>query len=109
MNDARVCESGTLTLSGVCAIRSAEDVYAKLVEAASGHAALEIDCSGIEEADLSLVQMLCAARVSAKRAGRSVRLAQPAAGALHDVLERGGFLSKDAAGHGFWSGKEDVS
>jgi ABC-type transporter Mla MlaB component len=109
MVDAPICETETLVFTGICAIRSAEDVYAKLVEAMTDHPALEIDCSAVEEADLSFVQILCAARITAKNAGRSVRLAQPAAGVLRDVLERGGFLSQDAADHGFWSGLEDVS
>jgi anti-anti-sigma regulatory factor len=100
-----VDESGTMTrksseaavvaLDGTLTMRTVEATYAKLLEAA-GQAALEIDVSGATEIDLSLVQLILAARATAREAGTTVRLAQPAAGPLLDALQRGGFLSTGA-------------
>ena len=80
-----------LVLSGSMTLQCADDIHARLLERA-GEPTLEIDCSGVTEADLSLVQLILAARVSAQRAGRTVRLAHPASGILLQVLEQGGFL-----------------
>jgi hypothetical protein len=64
---------------------------------------LEIDCGGAGEVDLSLIQLLIAARTGARLAGRTVRLASPASGALLDALQRGGFLSgRPAEDCAFW-------
>jgi hypothetical protein len=86
---------GRLDLAGAQTIRVIEAAHAKLRDLLSTHTAIEIDCTATTEADLSLVQLLLAARHSAENSGKTVVLAQPAAGALLDVLSRGGFL--DAA------------
>jgi anti-anti-sigma regulatory factor len=74
-------------------LRTADETHALLLAESGRHPVLEIDCSGVTEADLSLVQLLLAARESARRSDRIVRLAQPATGALRDVLRHGGFLT----------------
>jgi ABC-type transporter Mla MlaB component len=97
-------EVGRLLLDGACTLRTVDDTYARLSEMSARHAVLEIDCSGVDEVDLSFIQLLLAARSSARRSGRTVRLAQSASGALRDALERGGFLA-DGAGQAdrtFW-------
>jgi anti-anti-sigma regulatory factor len=58
-----------------------------------GCAEIVLDCSGVEEADVAFVQLLLAARCGAAAMGKDLRLAKPAAGALRDVLDRGGFLA----------------
>jgi len=83
---------GKLVLVGGCTLRTAEDTCAALLNMAACHAEFEIDCSNVEEVDLSFIQLLLAARSSARQSGRTVRLAQPASGPLHDALLRGGFL-----------------
>jgi anti-anti-sigma regulatory factor len=86
--EARLCLSGEITL------QSADSIHARLLEMA-GQPIVEIDCDAVTEADLSLVQLILAARASAQKSGRVLVLAQPAAGALHQTLQRGGFLGAD--------------
>jgi len=59
--------------------------------------AIELDLSAVEEADLSLPQLLTALRVSAAEAGRVVRLRSPAPAAVAALLERAGFLAAPTA------------
>src|SRR6201747_570738 len=82
---------GKLVLTGAVTLQSAEATHAQILEMA-GQAIMEIDCSGATEVDLSLIQLLLAARVSARNSGRTVTLTQPATGALLETLQRGGFL-----------------
>lgn len=58
--------------------------------------AIEIDAAAVTEADLSLVQLLLAARKAAQQSGKTLVLARPVSGALRDVLLRGGFLAPGA-------------
>ena len=97
--------AGRLVLTGAVTLQSAEAIHAQILEAA-GQAVMEIDCSGATEVDLSLIQLILAARVSAQKSGRTVTLTQPAAGALLETLQRGGFLGAAAdqphSDQGFW-------
>lgn len=86
---------GRLVLAGALTIQSVEAVRAQLL-VMSDQPVIEIDCSAATEVDLSFVQLILAARVSAQQMGRIVTLAQPAAGALRDTLRRGGFIGPDA-------------
>jgi len=70
--------------------------------AAGGH--LVVDVSEVTAADLSFVQLIESARAACVRQGAALRLAGPAAGALRDVLDRGGFLDPaDAERLQFWT------
>jgi ABC-type transporter Mla MlaB component len=86
---------GRLVLTGAVTLQSAETIHAQILGMA-GQAVVEIDCSGATEVDLSLVQLVLAARVSARKSGRTVTLSQPATGALLETLQRGGFLGAAA-------------
>jgi ABC-type transporter Mla MlaB component len=90
-----------LALHEARTLRTADDTHARLLEMSGRHAVLEIDCSAVDEADLSFIQLLLAARESARRSGRTVRLAHPVTGALREALQRGGFLEA-AADQAFW-------
>ncbi|WP_246138571.1 STAS domain-containing protein [Nitrospirillum bahiense] len=83
---------GKIVLEGARTLRNAEETHAALVSAMKAHAVLEIDCGALDEVDLSFVQLLLAARKSARNAQRILKLAQPVSGALRDTLHRGGFL-----------------
>jgi hypothetical protein len=48
----------------------------------------------VTEADLTLVQLIESARISATQDGKTFSLSAPASGALLTVLERGGFLGE---------------
>lgn len=103
---APTSDIGKLDLSGAQTIRSIEAAHAQLRGLLATHAAVEIDCTATTEADISLVQLLLAARRSAEQSGKTIVLAKPAGGALLDVLSRGGFLSAAAepvtADGAFW-------
>ena len=88
-------DEARLVLSGAVTMQAADAVHARLLEMVD-HPVVEIDCSDLTEADLSLVQLILAARVSARKAGRTVVLAAPAANVLRDLLQQGGFLNADA-------------
>jgi anti-anti-sigma regulatory factor len=90
-------DSGPLTLPDSATIRTIEAIRAELLAMIERQGAVAVDCARLAEADLSLVQVLLAARKTARRVGKTLTLAQPASGALRDVLLRAGFLS--AAGH----------
>ena len=99
--------TGRIVLKGPVTLPAVEAIHAQFL-ALEDRPAITVDCSAVTEADVSLVQLILAARASARRAGRSVALAKPAGGALLDTLERGGFLSaaRDNAPdyHDFWLG-----
>jgi len=88
-----------IALDGPLTIRTIADVRAALLEALAGHPAVQLDCTGAESVDLSFIQVVLAARLSAAQAGRQLALAAPADGALRAALEQGG-LAADP----FWSG-----
>jgi anti-anti-sigma regulatory factor len=100
-----------LVLPATATIRNAEAIHAQLADCL-GRAGniepgnIEIDCTGVTDADLSLVQLLLAVRKSARRDGRTVVLSAPAAGVLREVLAQGGFLPSVAGNAGdddsFW-------
>ena len=93
----RLALDGSLTVRGIAAVRET------VLEALAKHAAVEVDCSAADAIDLSLIQLLLAARRSAQAAGKSLSLATPADGKLRRALEQGGFLPADGADP-FWSG-----
>jgi ABC-type transporter Mla MlaB component len=92
---------GELRLSGPFTIRRAAELHAALQDALASNVDICIDLERDAEADISFVQLLISARVSARSAQKSIRLKQPAGGPLLDVLDRGGFLAPDQTG--FWS------
>lgn len=96
---------GQLLLSGEITIQAVDAIHARLLDMAA-QPVVEIDCTGLTEADLSLVQLILAARASALKSQRVLALAHPAGGALLDALQRGGFLGaageKPSPEQGFW-------
>ena len=97
MDPRRLSFDGTLTVRNVAPLRDA------LLEALASGQDIEVDCRAADAVDLSFVQLLLAARLSALRGGRRLSLAGPAEGALLHALEQGGFLTGDTP-DGFWAG-----
>ncbi len=97
-----------IELSGSLTIRDAGATLDRLKTALAGASSLTIDCSALTGADLSLVQLLAAAKASALAEGKSLRLVVPAGGALQTLLQQSGFLSPDgkpkAPHDNFWAG-----
>jgi anti-anti-sigma regulatory factor len=99
--------TGRIVLKGPVTLQAVEAIHAQFL-ALEDRPSITIDCSAATEVDVSLVQLILAARASAQRTGRSIALAKPADGVLLDTLERGGFFSAahdDASDyHDFWLG-----
>lgn len=93
-------------LDGVQTVRTIGVAHDRLKAAIAGHSAVRIGLDGLDEFDLSLVQLVLAARRGASAAGKSLTLAGPVRGPLHATLDRAGFLAGDAAdplgGAAFW-------
>lgn len=98
MNDAA---AGEVLLPGPLTIRHISAIRETLRESLSAHPITTLNIPAGTEADISFVQLVLAAHVSAKAAGREIRLREPASGPLLDVLTRGGFLENADAG--FWT------
>ncbi len=94
-----VSEDAPLRLSGKLTVRTIEAPCARLREALSREASVLIDCSGAEEIDVSLIQLLLAAR---REGGERVRLTGPMPEVLAAALRRGGFLAPGSSDIGFW-------
>ncbi len=88
-----------LPLGGALTVPFIEAAHVALRDALAQGGSVVIDCAGAEAVDLSLVQLLVAARHSA---GDRVRLAGPLPAPLQDALRRGGFLAAGAADLAFW-------
>jgi ABC-type transporter Mla MlaB component len=65
--------------------------------------AVELDVTEVADADVSFLQLICAARHQAERDGKALRLTRPASGPVAALLERAGFLTDIApADQMFW-------
>jgi len=86
--------------SGSATLREADDVAERLKEALATGDRVEIDCGGLEDVDLSFVQIVLAARKSALASGKEVALNAPARGRLATVLDHAGIGSVEM--RAFW-------
>jgi anti-anti-sigma regulatory factor len=89
-----------IELTGAITIREIESVRRDLLPKLALKTPLEIDMSGVTEADISIVQLIIAAE---KSAGAALRLLQPYPEAVQQVLTRSGL---DAAGASLWTPRE---
>jgi ABC-type transporter Mla MlaB component len=101
--------SGTLDLSGPRTIRYADQTRSLLIDALCAHSAINLDCSAVTEADLSLVQLLISGRVSGQLSDKTVTLLHPPSGAFLQTLSKAGFTaSRDplTSTESYWIKKE---
>jgi hypothetical protein len=92
-------------LDGAQTVRTIQAAHERLVTAMAEHQSIEIHCNAVTEFDLSLIQLVLAAKRSADRAGKTLALAAPATGNLHTALDRAGFLAAavgESGGEAFW-------
>lgn len=92
-------------LDGAQTVRTIQAAHQRLVAAMAEHQSIEIHCDAVTELDLSLIQLVLAAKRSADKAGKSLTLAVPATGNLHTALDRAGFLAAavgESGGEAFW-------
>jgi anti-anti-sigma regulatory factor len=85
-----------IELSGAITIREIEAVRRDLLARLEAKKPLEVDLSGVTEADISLIQLMLAA----EKSGASVRLATRHPEVVQQVLARSGI---DAVGATIWS------
>lgn len=93
--------TGEVRLSGPLTIRRAGELRDALLAALGSHQSIILELQDDAEADISFVQLLLAARQSARAQGKQIALKQPSAGSLLAVLNGGGFIDADTAG--FWT------
>jgi anti-anti-sigma regulatory factor len=95
-------------LSGVIDIRSIDNSFMKIKEAAGDGASLEIDLTDVTDIDLTFLQLIEAARRSAAQVGSGIRLSRPADEIILETLRRGGFLnSPEDERTRFWLGQPE--
>lgn len=86
LNTERFCLPHNLTLRTVTA------THQELMEFMKTGNRMVLEFSPDSQIDVSLLQLLEAARVFAATGGKTVELAEPATGTLLDTLRRSGFL-----------------
>ena len=108
---ARQAKRGMLAFTGEQTIRTIDTAAERLREHLAAHAEVTLDCSAVDEVDLTFVQMLLAARKSAAAHGRTLRLSPAAAGPLLACLHAAGVLPEpggEVRGAGnFWMTQGD--
>jgi len=87
--------SSTVELTGALTIQNSGDIRDRLMAALAEGADVTVACAGATEVDLTFIQLLLSARVTALRTGRRFGLADPMPPVLQAVLERAGFDAAD--------------
>jgi anti-anti-sigma regulatory factor len=88
-------EPQTIQLSGAGGIRNIGPHYELLSQALSAGADIALDIGDVEDADLTFIQLIIAARHSAQARGLSLTLSSPAPEPVLQTLERGGFIGPE--------------
>jgi ABC-type transporter Mla MlaB component len=86
-----IATEGRLVLDGALTMRTAEAVCTTLRGALAANPSVMVDCTGAADVDLSFIQLLLAARASARQANKTVTLVAAPDGPLLDALTRAGF------------------
>lgn len=100
-------DSGTLTLSGSITIQHAAQLKESLLEGVSAAKRLVIDLSEMDRADLSAIQLLCAAHRSLNDKGKPLTVAGTIPEAWHNAVKESGYtgcMNTDDT-TGLWTGE----
>jgi len=92
-----------LALQGTQGVREAAQTAATMLAALAEPGDLLLECAGVTEADLSLIQIILAAQRSAIARGKRLALAASPPAALRQALERAGFAQPDATDPACWA------
>lgn len=99
-------EVAALSLNGPLTIKTisgARDILQAFIgEKAARGKTLALDIDDTQDCDLTLAQLLIAARKSVAANGAKLKLAKPAAGNFLAVIERAGLLTGDRKQDDFW-------
>jgi anti-anti-sigma regulatory factor len=79
-------------LQGSLSLRQAEEVRQRLGQALEAGQAVALDVRELTEVDISILQLIVAARVSAMHRGIELRLVKAEKGAFDEALEGFGLL-----------------
>lgn len=88
-------------------IRNAAEVANGLKQALDSHNAIGIETRALAAADITTVQTLLAARISAEAKGKTLTLLSPVGEPLRDVLRDAGLLSASQIHATFWAPSSD--
>jgi anti-anti-sigma regulatory factor len=88
----------SLQLPPDCSIASIRSVYALVIEAFRRQDKLEIDCSNVDKADVTSIQVLISAAKTANRQGHPIVLTAISQ-TLRSTFQRAGFSSDTMADH----------
>ncbi|MCM2293307.1 STAS domain-containing protein [Allorhizobium sp. BGMRC 0089] len=92
-----------LELDPILTIRTITEIHEQVMSALNEVQHLEISVPEVGEVDLSFLQLIEAARITAEMEGKQISLVRPASQQLRDLLERGGFLTDmDPNSRTFW-------
>ncbi|MDR3437985.1 STAS domain-containing protein [Telmatospirillum sp.] len=84
-------------------IHSAEQFHKRILYSLENYHDIEVDSESVAKIDVSIIQLLIAARASATRRGIALTMKHPVGDALLETLRRGGFLSEPlSANSDFW-------
>jgi len=97
-----------IPLEGKLGLQDVAQVHQLLSDAMNAFKAVEIDLRDLAEVDISIVQLVVAARRSAEQFGQSLSLVTKSGSAFGATLVKAGFLGADgvcrSAGERFWAG-----
>jgi anti-anti-sigma regulatory factor len=85
----------TVEISGDAGLRNAREVADNLLKALAEHPSVAVDATSATSIDITILQLLVAARKSALASGKSLTLCAPADGVLRQALVKTGFVSAD--------------
>lgn len=88
-----------IRLSAEQTVRTIAETHTALLRAFNKANAIVLDASKVEDADLTLLQLIESARHTAASLGKPFCMTQPLAAMLNQQLERAGFLNGPAS---FW-------
>jgi len=83
---------GVLTLSGEWTIENASELKAAFLEAIDRFEELSLDLSGVERADLTLLQTVCAAQVELAGKGKELKASGSISAAVEELAQNAGFM-----------------
>jgi anti-anti-sigma regulatory factor len=86
-----------IMLNGECTIRHAAEFHSALIGLIPRHLGVELDCTGVTEADLAFLQLLAAAGKTVAASGRRLVVTVPVDGVVARAASRAGFAEAWAA------------
>jgi hypothetical protein len=99
---ARAKGRRSLRCAGDLTIRTASATHEALCSEFQSRDEITLDLAQTGDVDLTFVQLVESARLTAIRQSKKLSLVATASGALLDVLERGGFVGPGTSGSAFW-------